>query len=106
MLLRGGGRKKLTSIEDLADIDDEASSSVSSQGAATSSMASGGVASTKPEETSAPPDATAPTAPSSAEEARRAKERGNKRFAGRQYENAIAEYTRAIELADPTDPEV
>ena len=101
-------RKKSAPVEDLADIDDdEASASVPALGTATSSVASGGVAaSTKPEDTSAAPDATAPTAPSSAEEARRAKERGNKRFAGRQYENAIAEYTRAIELADPTDPEV
>ena len=43
---------------------------------------------------------------SSAEEARRAKERGNKRFQGRQYESAIAEYSKAIGLADPNDPEV
>ena len=43
---------------------------------------------------------------SSADEARRAKERGNKRFAGKQYEAAITEYTKAIGLADPTDPEV
>ena len=57
-----------------------------------------------------PVDASAtgaePPPPSSAEEARRAKERGNKRFQGRQYESAIAEYTRAIGLADPNDPEV
>ena len=51
-------------------------------------------------------DASGGRAASSAEEARRAKERGNKRFAGRQYEMAIAEYTKAIDLGDPTDPEV
>ena len=31
---------------------------------------------------------------------------GNKRFAGKQYDQAISEYTKAIGLADPTDPEV
>ena len=40
-----------------------------------------------------------------AEQANRAKERGNKRFAGRQYASAITEYTNAIALADAQDPE-
>ena len=34
-----------------------------------------------------------------AEQAKRAKERGNKRFQGRQYQQAIVEYTQAIELS-------
>lgn len=40
-------------------------------------------------------------------QAQRAKERGNKRFQGQQYELAIEEYTRAIELSpESTDPDV
>jgi import receptor subunit TOM70 len=41
------------------------------------------------------------------EEATRAKERGNKRFTGRQYDVAVKDYTRAITIApDPSDERV
>jgi len=40
-----------------------------------------------------------------AEEAQRFKDRGNKRYAGKQFALAIADYSKAIELADPNDPE-
>lgn len=41
------------------------------------------------------------------EEATRAKERGNKRFTGRQYDQALREYSRAISIApDATDERV
>ena len=39
------------------------------------------------------------------EEANRCKDKGNKRFQGRQYELAIKEYTLGLDLADPTDPD-
>ena len=39
------------------------------------------------------------TATQQTEEAHRAKERGNKRFVGRQYDLAIKEYTQAIDLS-------
>jgi len=41
------------------------------------------------------------------EKAKKAKDLGNKRFQGRQYDKAVEEYTRAIELApDKTHPDV
>ena len=40
-----------------------------------------------------------------AAEAQRFKDRGNKRYAGRQFEQAISDYTKAIELVDADDPE-
>ena len=41
------------------------------------------------------------------EEAVKAKERGNKRFQGRQYEQAIIEYTKALEISpDPMHKDV
>ena len=95
-------RRRRAAQNDIHAIDDSAAAPIEKPASAPTAPA----ATTKPDtETSAPPPA-APTAPSSAEEARRAKERGNKRFAGRQYEQAIAEYSRAMELADPNDPEV
>jgi tetratricopeptide (TPR) repeat protein len=60
----------------------------------------------------APASITEPSAPPAvntarAEEARRAKERGNKRFSGKQFALAIKDYTEAISLAeDKNDPEV
>lgn len=93
VLLRRSRKKSV--VEDLADIDEASSTALPAA-----------ISSTRPEEMAVLPDATAPTAPSTAEDARRAKERGNKRFAGRQYDQAIAEYTKAIELADPSDPDV
>lgn len=107
VLLSQRGKNKKAADDDLADID-EASSAPTSSITSSSSSASSAVAATIAGE--AAPDATAPTEPtapsSTADEARRAKERGNKRFAGRQYEQAIAEYTKAIELADANDPDI
>lgn len=40
-----------------------------------------------------------------AEEVKRLKDRGNKRYSGKQFDLAIADYSKAIEVADPTDPE-
>ena len=55
----------------------------------------------------APQAAATPTDDARAEQARQCKERGNKRFAGKQYAKAISEYTQAIALADDeNDPEV
>lgn len=54
-----------------------------------------------------PAEAAAPTAEERRKLAKKAKELGNKRFAGKQYEKAIEEYTKAIELApDPKHKEV
>ena len=96
--------KKAAAEYDIGAIDDSAPQASASTTTVTATAASV-VSPVDAHETSAPPSA-APTAPSSAEEARRAKERGNKRFAGRQYEQAISEYSKAIELADAGDPDV